>query len=68
MLEESEDKGVVVGFMGILEATISPENMHPGSLFNGNWVLPYKGNQAFRWQKGDKARFKIHHAGKQLTI
>jgi len=25
----------------------------------GKWILPFHKNQAFTWQVGDKARFKI---------
>ena len=58
-MESDEAKGIIVSFMGILEGRINPENMHAGSLFNGNWILPFDKDKAFTWKVGEKARFKI---------
>jgi hypothetical protein len=50
--------------MGIMEGRIHPQHLHADSLFNGNWILPYKSKDAFTWKIGDRIRFKINKAGK----
>lgn len=41
VIEFSEEGGIIASFMGILEGRIAPDSLHVGSLFNGNWILPY---------------------------
>lgn len=48
--------------MGILEGRIHPQHLHADSLFNGNWILPYKSKEAFKWNVGDTIRFKVKKA------